>query len=122
VDGSEIIPSCACSMAGGRNRCVHGNNRVIVEELLDMHPYKYFTASHTPVGFLTALFMTYRFQQVAENKTHFTLTFKAKVPYVPEWFKKQFCLFILRTQVFKLWKLESINELIKKANASPVPI
>jgi len=105
-----------------RNYCVHRNNQVIMENMLDMLPYKYFSVSHAPVGFPTALFITYRFQQVEGSKTHFMLTFKAKVPYAPEWFQKQFCLFILRTQVFKLGRLESINELIKKANTSPVPI
>jgi len=113
---SEIVPILRAkgrSGVGARNHCVHGNNQIIVEDVLDMHPYEYFTVSHAPVGFPTALWMTFRFQQTDENKTHLTLTFIAKIPYTPEWFKKQFCLFIIRTQVFKLWKLESINDLIK---------
>jgi uncharacterized protein YndB with AHSA1/START domain len=114
---SEILPVIhvggRSGVVGARNHCVHGNNQIIVEDILDMHPYEYFTVSHSPLGIPTALRMTYRFQQTDENKTHFTLTFKAHVPHMPEWFKGQFCKFILRRQVFKLWNLESINDLIK---------
>lgn len=113
---SEIIPILRArgrSGAGARNHCVHGNNQVIVEDVLDMRPYDYFTVAHAPQGIPTSLSMTFRFQQTTENKTHFTLTFKAHVPHMPVWFKRQFCRFILRTQVFKLWKLESINDLIR---------
>jgi len=113
---SEIIPILRArgrSGAGARNHCVHGNNQVIVEDVLDMRPYDYFTVAHTPQGLPTSLSMTFRFQPTAENKTHFTLTFKGYVPHMPEWFNRQFCRFILRTQVFKLWKLESINDLIR---------
>ena len=114
---SEIVPILRAkgrSGAGARNHCVHGNKQVIVEDVLDMRPYDYFTVAHTPQGMSTALYVTFRFQQMIENQTRVTLTFKAHVPYMPEWFKRQFCRFILRTQVFKLWKLESINDLIKQ--------
>jgi uncharacterized protein YndB with AHSA1/START domain len=113
---SEIIPVLRArgrSGAGARNHCVHGNNQVIVEDVLDMRPYDYFTVAHTPQGLPTSLHMTFRFQQTLENKTHFTLTFKGYVPHMPEWFNRQFCKFILRTQIFKLWKLASINHLIR---------
>jgi len=114
---SEIIPILRVGgrsgAVGARNHCVHGKNKIIVEDVLDMHPYEYLTVSHAPPSIPTALRITYQFQQKEENKTHFTLTFKANIPHTPEWLKKQFCLYILRTQVFKFWKLESINELIK---------
>ena len=113
---SDIVPILRVGgrsgAVGARNHCVHGKDQIIVEDVLDMHPYDYFTVSHAPPGLPTALRMTYRFQQTAENKTHFTLTFKANIPYMPEWFKKQFCNYILRTQVLSIWKLESINDLM----------
>jgi hypothetical protein len=98
---SEIVPirrvRGRSGVAGARNHCVHGKNQIIVEDMLDMHPYEYFSVSHVPVGFPTALFMIYHFQQVKENKTHFTITFKAKVPYAPGWFKNSFgCSFSIR--------------------------
>ena len=116
---SEIVPifrSRGRSGAGARNHCVHGDNQIIVEDVLDMHPYDYFTVSHAPPNLPTALLMTYGFQQIHENKTHFTLTFRGDIPYMPEWLKKKFCGYILRTQVFKFWKLESINDLMASAS------
>jgi hypothetical protein len=119
---SEIVPVLRVGgrsgAAGARNHCVHGNNQVIVEDVLDMRPYDYFTVSHTPQGLPTSLHMTFRFQPILENQTHFTLTFQAHIPHMPEWVKKQFCLFILRTQIFKFWKLESINELLANDSAN----
>jgi hypothetical protein len=85
--------------------------------VLDMHPFDYFTVSHSPPGFPTAIWMTYDFQPTDDNNTHFTLTFIGRIPYLPDWLKKQFCLYILRTQIFKMWKLESINDLIKNNSA-----
>ena len=112
---SEIVPIFRAkgrAGVGARNHCVHGNNRVIVEDVLDMRPYDYFTVSHAPPGLPTKLFMTYRFTQTGPGETHLLLTFKAKIPYVPEWFKKSFCRFILKTQVMTFWKLDSINDLM----------
>lgn len=112
---SEIVPILRIrgrSGAGARNHCVHGKNQIVVEDVLDMHPYDYFTVSHVPQGTSAALWMTFEFQPLGRDKTNFRLFFKAYVPYAPEWFRKQFCKLILRIQVFKLWKLESINDLM----------
>ena len=112
---SEIIPILrprGRNGTGGRNHCVHGNNQVIVEDVLDMRPYDYFSVSHAPVGLPTKLLMTFRFTEMDSSKTHLLLTFKAEIPHAPEWFKKVFCSFILKTQVMKFWKLYSIDDLI----------
>jgi uncharacterized protein YndB with AHSA1/START domain len=114
---SEIVPILHAkgrSGAGARNHCVHGKNQIVVEDVLDMHPYDYFTVAHTPQGAPATLYMTFRFQSLDEDKTHLTLTFKAHLPYMPDWFKRRFCRFILRQQIFKLWKLGSIDDLIKQ--------
>lgn len=115
---SEIVPILRArgrSGAGARNHCVHGKNQIVVEDVLDMRPYQYFTVSHTPSGYPTSLWQTYSFQPLDSNKTHFCLHFEAHIPYVPEWLKKRFCRYILRTQVLPVWKLESINDLIAKS-------
>jgi uncharacterized protein YndB with AHSA1/START domain len=112
---SEIVPIFrprGRSGAGGRNHCVHGNKQIIVEDVLDMSPYEYFTVSHSPLGVPTKILMTYYFTPIETNKTHFVMTFKGEISYAPEWFKKWFCKLIIKTQVLKLWKLESIDELI----------
>jgi uncharacterized protein YndB with AHSA1/START domain len=114
---SEIVPILRIhgrSGAGARNHCVHGKNQVIVEDVLDMRPYQYFTVKHTPQGLPTSLKMTFSFEPINSNRTHFRLLFQAHVPYAPEWLKKRFCLYILRTQVFTVWKLESIDDLMKQ--------
>lgn len=118
---SEIIPIARArgrSGVGARNHCVHGKNQVIVEDVLDMKPYQYFTVSHTPQGLPTSLWQTYSFELTESNRTHFCLRFQAHVPYAPEWLKRRFCLFILRTQVLPLWKLDSINDLIARSTSS----
>lgn len=115
---SEIVPVLRArgrSSAGARNHCIHGKNQVIVEDILDMRPFEYFTVTHTPPGLPTSLWQTYSFQSINSKKTHFCLYFQAHIPYAPEWLKRQFCRYILRTQILPLWKLESINNLIAKS-------
>jgi uncharacterized protein YndB with AHSA1/START domain len=97
---------------GSRNHCVHGKNQTIVEELLDIRPFDYFTISQAPPGFSTALLLTVHFTPFDSGKTHLTLAFKGHVPHAPQWFRKWFCRFIVRTQTLKFWKLETINHLI----------
>lgn len=114
---SEIVPIVRArgrNGPGARNHCVHGKNQIIIEDVLDMRPYKYFTVSHTPPGSSMSLWQTYSFEPLDSNTTHFCLRFRVQMPYAPEWLKKQFCLFILRKQILPLWKLESINDLLQK--------
>ena len=113
---SEIVPVRRMrgrSGVGARNHCVHGKNDVVVEDVLDMRPYEYFTVTHTPQGSQAVLHMTFQFSPIEANKTHFQLTFKASLPHAPDWLSKQFCRFIIRVRILKLWKLELINKLIK---------
>ena len=114
---SEILPILRIrgrsGAVGARNHCVHGDKQVVVEDILDIKPFEYVTVRHTPQRAKSALEITFRFDPVSENKTRFTMLCKGVVPYMPEWLKKQFCRFIVRTQLFSLWKLESINDLIK---------
>ena len=114
---SEIVPVLRVGgrsrAVGARNHCVHGKNQVTVEDVLDMRPYDYFTVSHTPQGSSATLFLTFEFQPIDSDKTHFRLLFKARVPHAPDWLNKTICRIVLRVQIFKLWKLESVNELLK---------
>lgn len=114
---SEILPILRIrgrsGVVGARNHCVHGNNQVIVEDVLDIKPYEYVTVRHTPQGAKVSLEITFRFEPVNENKTHFTLLIRGNLPLAPEWLKKQFCRYIVRTQITSVWKLGEINDLIK---------
>lgn len=114
---SEIVPVLRArgrSGAGARNHCVHGKNEVVVEDVLDMRPYEYFTLAHTPQGSSAVLRMTFCFQPLNSDKTHFRLTFKASFPRAPEWLNRQFGRFLVRNRILKLWKLQSINDLMAK--------
>ena len=114
---SEIVPVLKIGgrsgVSGARNHCVHGDNQIVVEDVLDIKPFDYVSVRHTPRGMKQALDVTFRFEPLGEDKTHFTMLFKGVVPMLPEWFKKQFCRYIVRTQIYPMWKLEAINGLIK---------
>jgi uncharacterized protein YndB with AHSA1/START domain len=113
---SEVIPILKIGgrsgVSGARNHCVHGDNQIVVEDVLDIKPYDYVSVRHTPRGHKESLDITFRFEPVGENKTHLILMFRGVFPHTPEWFKKQFCLQIVRTLVYPVWKLDSINGLI----------
>jgi uncharacterized protein YndB with AHSA1/START domain len=112
---SEIVPVLRLhgrTGLGARNHCVHGKNEVVVEDVLDMRPYEYFTVAHTPQGSSAVLRMTIWFRPIGSNKTHLQLTFRASLPHAPEWLNRQFGRIIIHNRVLKLWKLESINDLI----------
>lgn len=114
---SEILPILRIrgrsGAVGARNHCVHGDKQVVVEDILDIKPFEYITVRHTPRGAKAALEITFRFEPNGENKTHFIMLFRGFAPYMPELFKKWFCRYIVRKQLFALWKLSSINDLIK---------
>lgn len=121
---SEIIPVLRVhgrSGAGARNHCVHGNNQIVVEDVLDMRPYDYFTVSHVPQGTSMALQMTFAFQPIDSGKTRLRLLFKVHARFLPNWVRKQLCKIILRVQIFKLWKFESIDRLMANGNATFLP-
>ncbi len=115
---SEILPILRVGgrsgVVGARNHCVHGKNQVVVEDVLDIKPFEYVTVRHTPQGARVSIDITFRFEALGEDKTHFTLLICGNLPFVPEWIKKQFCRYIVRTQIYPLWKLGEINGLIRK--------
>ncbi len=99
------------NIAGSRNHCVHGNNQVIVEDVLDMHPHDYFTVLHTPKGRSASLLMTFHFTPT-RNGTHLRLAFQGKLPIILAWLEKPFCKLIVNRQILKNWDLSAINRLI----------
>jgi len=118
---SEIVPVLRIGgrsgVSGARNHCVHGNNQIVVEDVLDVKPFDYVTVRHTPQGGKASLDITFRFEAEEENKTHFTMLFRGNLSHAPEWLKKQFCRHIVRTQIMSMWKLDGINDLIKSNSA-----
>ena len=119
---SEVIPVLKIGgrsgVSGARNHCVHGDNQVVIEDVLDIKPFQYVSVRHTPRGSKQALDITFRFEPLGENKTHFSMLFRGVFPNTPEWFKKQFCQKIVNSLIYPVWKLDAINELIKSNTGS----
>ena len=114
---SEVIPILKIGgrsgATGARNHCVHGDNQIVVEDVLDIKPFDYVTVKHTPKGSKASLDITFRFEPIGDDKTHFSMLLRGVFPSTPEWFKRWFGRYIVRTQILKAWKMEKINELIK---------
>ena len=114
---SQIVPIFQAggrSGAGARNHCVHGKDQVTVEDILDYHPFDYFTVSHTPRGIPASLWMTFTFLPTSSGGTHLAITCNMKSN-SPDWVSKLFCKLVVRFQLLKLWKLEGIDALIEAA-------
>ena len=83
---SEIIPVLRVrgrSGIGARNHCVHGNGQIVVEDVLDMRPYDYFTVSHLPQGTSVALQMTFEFQPINWIKLTYACFSKSMLLFYP---------------------------------------
>jgi len=113
---SEILPILKIGgrsgVSGARNHCVHGDNQIVVEDVLDIKPYDYVSVRHTPKESKQSLDITFRFEPIGDNKTHLTMMFRGVAARMPEWLKKQFCLQVVRTLIYPVWKLDAINKLI----------
>jgi hypothetical protein len=97
---------------GARNHCVHGKNEIVVEDVLDMKPFDYFTVTHNPQGTPMALDMTYHFTPTERGGTHLRITFRGRVGRLIGWPGKVVCNIGLG-QVKKTWALDKIDEWIE---------
>lgn len=112
---SRIVPiskAAGRSGTGARNHCVHGKDQVVVEDVLDHHPFDYFTVAHTPRDIPSTLFMTYLFSPTKSGGTHLCMTCKLKFKGAPEWLSRLLCKLVVQTQIVQVWDLEGIDGLI----------
>jgi uncharacterized protein YndB with AHSA1/START domain len=112
---AEIVPiknMRGRSGPGARNHCIHGKNSIVVEDVLDMQPFDYFTVRHTPLGAAASLLITFRFKPNPDHGTHVCVTFIAEVPKFMQWLAKQFCRMIVHVEVLRRWKFEKLDGLI----------
>jgi uncharacterized protein YndB with AHSA1/START domain len=119
---SQLIPIIQAggrSGTGARNHCVHGKDQVVVEDILDHHPFDYFTVSHSPRGLSASMWMTFTFSPTPSG-THLTITCKMKTPNMPGWMEKLFCKVVIRFQVLRMWRLDEIDQLVEAAGNAPV--
>lgn len=115
---SQIIPIFQVggrTGVGARNHCVHGKDQVTVEDILDHHPFDYFTVSHTPRDIPASLWLTFAFSPTPQGGTHLRITcrmkMKANPPNFVAWL---FCKLVVRFQLLRMWKLDEINGLITR--------
>jgi hypothetical protein len=100
---------------GARNHCVHGKNEVVVEDILDIKPFDYYTVEHRPQGNPLALRMTFQFIPSATGGTHLVLSLQSRARRLPRWAGRILTNFIVDNNLKRRWAFEQIDALILHA-------
>ena len=103
---------------GTRNHCVHGKNAIVVEDVLDIKPFEYYTVDHQPKGTPFALRMTFRFTPTSHEGTHLTLTLFCHAWFLPRWVGRSLTNSIVESNIKPHWGLGRIDELITSGTIS----
>jgi uncharacterized protein YndB with AHSA1/START domain len=104
---------------GARNHCVHGKNEVVVEELLDIKPFEYYTVDHQPQGSLGILRMTFQFIPKPNGGTHFRLSLHCRAKFLPRWAGQLLANYLTENKIKHLWSFDQIDDLIEKDAIAP---
>jgi uncharacterized protein YndB with AHSA1/START domain/class 3 adenylate cyclase len=119
--GAEIVPVLRVAgrlASGARNHCVHGRNEVVVEDLLDIKPFEYYTVEHRPRGSAVALRLTFHFVPSEAGGTHLVLTVRSHGPGLPHWAGRLLTTHVIMKNIRRRWTFESIDDLIRADPAS----
>jgi uncharacterized protein YndB with AHSA1/START domain len=115
---SQILPIVRMGgrlAPGARNHCVHGKDAVIVEELLDIRPFEYYTVDHTPQGNPVTVRMTFEFQPSPGGGTRLRLALRCRARFLPEWAGRLLTNYIVENNFKRSWALDEIDQLISRA-------
>jgi hypothetical protein len=93
---------------------VHGKNDVVVEDVLDLRPFDYFTIRQIPRGSPFGLLITFQFTPRREGGTHLSVMFKLDPPPAIPWIAGLLCKSIVRFSILKRWKFERLDEYISE--------
>ncbi len=104
---------------GARNHCVHGKNEVVVEDILDIKPFEYYTVEHRPQGNPLALRMTFQFVPSTGGGTHLVLTLRSRARGLPRWAGRLVTYLILENNLKRRWAFGQIDALILAAQPPP---
>ena len=97
---------------GTRNHCVHGRDEVVVEEVLDIRPFEYYTVDHQPRGNPVILRMTFHFEPSASGGTHLRLTLRCRARFLPDWAGRRITNYIVENNLKRHWALDRLDQLI----------
>jgi uncharacterized protein YndB with AHSA1/START domain/class 3 adenylate cyclase len=117
---SQILPVLRVGgrlAPGARNHCVHGKNEVVVEDLLDIKPYQYYTVDHTPKGNPVTVRMTFEFGPSANGGTHVRLALRCRARFVPDWAARLLAGHIVENTIKRSWALDQIDQLVSGATS-----
>jgi uncharacterized protein YndB with AHSA1/START domain len=104
--------------AGAQNHCVHGKNEIVIEDVLDVRPFEYYTVDHRPRGNPVILRMTFHFEPSTGGGTHFRLTLACRGRHIPEWADRLLTDYVVRNNVKRLWSLDQIDDLISEERSA----
>jgi uncharacterized protein YndB with AHSA1/START domain len=97
---------------GARNHCVHGKDDVVVEDVLDIKPFEYYTVDHQPRGNPVMLRMTFHFEPSASGGTRLQLTLRCHARFLPNWAGRRITNYIVENNLKRRWALDRMDQLI----------
>jgi uncharacterized protein YndB with AHSA1/START domain len=99
---------------GARNHCVHEKNEVVVEELLDIKPFEYYTVDHQLRGSPGVLRMTFQFIPKPNGGTRFRLSLQFRARFLPGPAARLMTNYVTENNILRLWSFDQIDDLIEK--------
>lgn len=103
---------------GARNHCVHGKDEVVVEDLLDIKPFDYYTVDHRIRGSPGCLRMTFQFIPKADGGTRCLLSIHFRARFMPEQASRLMANQIVEKAIKGTWSFDKIDDLIEKETIS----
>jgi uncharacterized protein YndB with AHSA1/START domain len=116
--GVQILPVLRVGgrlAAGARNHCVHGNNAVIVEDVLDFKPFDYFSTEQRPRGNPVFVRTTFQFVPTPAGGTHLLLTCRSFARGIPRFLTRLITRYMVERSIRSDWAVDRLDDLIEAA-------
>ncbi|HEX8992178.1 MAG TPA: DUF2652 domain-containing protein [Anaerolineales bacterium] len=112
--GLHIIPVTRVGgrlAPGARNHCLHGKNEMVVEDLMDIRPFEYFTIDQSLGASMGMLRMTWRFRPSGEG-THVSLMLRIFGGSLPHWTSRLIGRLFFEPKLRESCSFERLDQLI----------
>jgi uncharacterized protein YndB with AHSA1/START domain len=112
---AEIVPVLRVGgrlAPGARNHCVHGKHEVVVEDLLDIKPFEYFTIEQRPRGSPFSVRLTMQFVSLGGGGTRLLLTSRSYGGGVPRWLTRLVSRYFVERAILRNWSFDRLDDLI----------